>query len=54
MDFFHPVYELHACLSDKLLGQIGMEGLPGLGVAGHYGIPKLQLQAQVHTSTGGE
>ena len=32
--------------------QIGMEGLPGLGVAGHYGIPKLQLQAQVHTSTG--
>ena len=24
-----------------------MEGLPGVGVAGHYGIPKLQLQAQV-------
>ena len=50
--FFDRVYKLHACLCDYLLGQIGMEGLPGLGVAGHYGIPKLQLQVQVHTSTG--
>lgn len=52
MDFLTVFINFMLVCMITCLWQIGMEGLPGLGVAGHYGIPKLQLQAQVHTSTG--
>ena len=52
MDFFTVFINFMLVSVITCWWQIGMEGLPGLRVAGHYGIPKLQLQAQVHTSTG--